>query len=118
PEGAFQPGVWDITPLWAVLLVISGFVAAIAGGYAARRIDKDMRGAYILLGISVVLGIFFAIPVITGSGIQPLSTRPDELPMMDAMANGRQPIWVALLNPVIGAIGVLFGARLYHPKEA
>jgi hypothetical protein len=28
------------------------------------------------------------------------------------MDNVEQPIWIALLNPLIGAVGVLAGARL------
>jgi hypothetical protein len=32
--------------------------------------------------------------------------------MFDAMAKGQQPAWSALLNPVIGALGSIFGARL------
>lgn len=31
---------------------------------------------------------------------------------LEAMTNARQPGWVAVLNPIIGAIGVMLGARL------
>jgi hypothetical protein len=32
--------------------------------------------------------------------------------MFDAMSNAIQPVWVALLNPLLGAVGVLIGARM------
>lgn len=31
---------------------------------------------------------------------------------LEAMTNARQPVFVAVANPVIGAAGVLLGARL------
>jgi len=33
--------------------------------------------------------------------------------MFDAMSNGKQPAWVAVLNPVLGVIGVLVGVRMH-----
>jgi hypothetical protein len=30
---------------------------------------------------------------------------------MEAMQEAIQPVWMALLNPVIGAVGVLLGGR-------
>jgi hypothetical protein len=31
---------------------------------------------------------------------------------MEAMQNAKQPAWIVLLNPLLGAAGVLVGARL------
>jgi hypothetical protein len=32
------------------------------------------------------------------------------------MNSARQPVWVALLNPILGAAGVLLGAKLASPR--
>lgn len=34
------------------------------------------------------------------------------------MQNARQPMWVALLNPLLGAIGVVVGARMKGAPSA
>jgi hypothetical protein len=110
-DGVFLPGVWDVTPTWLVLLLAAAIVAAVVGGYVSAMITPDRRGPLALVVIVVVLGIFFALPVLLDPGA-PLPSRPDGLPMLEAMQNGRQPAWVALLNPVLGAIGVMIGAKL------
>ena len=111
-QGAFQPGVWDVTPVWLGLMLASALVAAVVGGYVTAMVTPDSRGPKILIGIVVVLGLLFALPVLMGSGPVAALPRPDELPMFEAMQNGKQPAWVALLNPVLGAVGVLIGSRL------
>jgi len=115
-DGAFQPGVWEVTGLWLVLLLVSALVAGIAGGYVTVLITADPRGVKWLIGIVVVLGIVSAIPVLMGMGGDAPLPRPDDLAMFDAMQNGKQPGWVALLNPVFGVAGVLLGARLRTDK--
>lgn len=34
---------------------------------------------------------------------------------LEAMKHARQPVWVSAINPLIGAAGVLIGARLKKP---
>ena len=111
-SGAFQAGSWDVSAGWIVGSIIVGLVAAIAGGYVCALVAKDPRGPKALLVVVVVLGILFAIPALTGGGEVPTIPRTDTISMMDAMQNIQQPVWVALLNPIIGAIGVFIGARL------
>ncbi len=35
---------------------------------------------------------------------------------LEAMQNAVQPLWVAILNPVLGVVGVLLGAGLRRPS--
>ena len=117
-DGAFQPGVWDVTATWLVLMLASALLAAGLGGYVTAMMTSDARGPKILVGIVVVLGVLFALPVLIDAGATAPLSRPDELPMFEAMQNGKQPAWVALLNPVLGAVGVWIGARLRSNKAA
>lgn len=110
-DGAFQPGNWDVTGTWALLSVGVGLVAAVGGGYLCATIARDPRGPLWLIGVTLILGIVLAIPVLTG-GDATATPRPDDLSMGDAMTNAVQPAWTALLNPIIGAVGVWLGARL------
>jgi len=118
PAGSFQPGTWEVTSTWIVVSVVVGLVGAIAGGYVCALVAKDPRGPKALVGVVVVLGILFAIPVLTGGGPAVLGPRPDAVSMMDAMQRAQQPAWVALLNPILGAIGVLVGARVRPTQGA
>jgi len=111
-NGAFRPGSWDVTGTWIALLLGAGIVAAIAGGYVAAAVAKDARAGVWLAGLVFVLGVAMALPVLTAAPPADLGPRPDLLPMFAAMAKGQQPAWSALLNPVIGALGSIFGARL------
>ncbi len=111
-DGAFRPGSWDVTGTWIALLLAAGIVAAIAGGYVAATVAQDARAGVWLGAFVFVLGIAMVIPVLTAGAPTDLGPRPDQLPMFDAMRQGQQPTWSALLNPVIGALGSIFGARL------
>ncbi len=109
--GSFQPGSWNVSWTWILVTVVVGLVAAIAGGYLCALIARDPRGPKWLVGVVVVLGILMAIPVITGGGdVAAAGPRPETMPMFDAMSNAIQPVWVALLNPLLGAVGVLIGS--------
>ena len=55
-NGAFQPGVWDVTPMWLFLMVAASIIAAIAGGYVTSLITPNPLGPKILAGIVLVLG--------------------------------------------------------------
>lgn len=111
-ERTFRPGSWEVTALWNALLLIAAVIAAVVGGYVTATIAKDRRGPYVLIGIVVILGLLLALPALTGQGPTATGPRPAALPMLEAMQNGIQPAWVALLNPVLGAVGVLLGMRL------
>ena len=114
-ERAFRPGVWEVTVLWLALLLAASFVSGLVGGTVAKKIDASGRGGKILAGLIVVLGIVFALPILTGSVPVPELPRPDQLPMFEAMGKGQQPTWSALLIPLLGAAGALLGGR---PKAA
>jgi hypothetical protein len=111
-SGAFATGSWNVSGTWMLVSVFVGLVAAIGGGYVCAAIARDRRGPIGLAGLVVVLGIVYAIPALTGGGAAIAEPRPDTMSMFDAMSNAIQPAWLALLNPVLGVVGVMIGARL------
>jgi hypothetical protein len=109
PDGAFQAGVYDVSPTWAVISIIVGIAAALAGGRVSRIIAKTITGPRILAGLVIVLGLLSAIP---GFSMDPVSpVRDTTLPMFEAMASARTPLWALILNPIIGAVGALIGGN-------
>ena len=63
----------------------------------------------VLMGLVLVLGIIFAIPAFMAPPEAATTVRPDEVPLMEAMSTGQQPAWLALLNPLLGVVGVFVG---------
>jgi hypothetical protein len=112
-DGSFQAGSWDVSIAWIAASILVGIVAAIGGGYVCAAIARDPRGPLALIVVVVVLGLILAIPVLTGAyddvGV---GTRPATVGLFEAMQNAKQPVWIAFLNPLLGAVGVMIGAKL------
>jgi hypothetical protein len=105
---AFRPGVFDISLRWGAVSLVVGLGAAVVGGWIARSIARDPRGPWILAGLVVALGLAMALPVIV-SPPEALGPRTEALGMFDAMQQAQTPLWMMLLNPLVGAVGVLVG---------
>ena len=105
PSRAFEPGSWEVPVGWAVMQLVLGLVGAYVGGQVCARVAHDARGATILIGLVIVMGVVNALI----SPEMAAGPRPDEVSMMEATAGARQPGWFLWLNPVIGAVGVWFG---------
>ena len=107
PSRAFQPGTWEVSGGWVLVTIVIGFVAAYIGGRVCARVAHDAKGAMILIGILVVLGVVSAlIPVEAATG-----PRPDDVSMMEATIGAVQPAWLNWLNPLIGVVGIWLGSR-------
>jgi hypothetical protein len=111
-NGAFVLGTWEVSGTWIVVMLVVSLLAAVVGGYVAAMISPDWKGPKLLIGLVLVLGILMAIPALTGSGPAVPETRSEDVAMFDAMQTAKQPSWLALVNPLLGAAGVWLGARL------
>jgi hypothetical protein len=117
-DRAFRPGSYQVSAAWVATSILLGLAAAVVGGWVAARIAGNNRRAVTgLAGLVLVLGLLMAIPVLTQSA-GTNSVRTGDVPNMRAMQAAQQPAWVALLNPVIGVIGVLLGGRLSVRRSA
>jgi len=115
--GAFLPDSWDISRSWILMSLVVGVVAAMAGGYVCIAIGKDPAAIMWLLALVLVLGLAIAVMQLLGAET-PVRVRPTSMSMRDAMSGAQQPIWLAFLNPIVGVIGVVFGARMRGPSSA
>jgi hypothetical protein len=70
-----------------------------------------------LAGLVLVLGIIFAIPVLTAPADEAPQARTGDVGNTEAMQNARQPDWLVILNPLLGATGVLIGARFNRNRK-
>lgn len=111
-DGAFRPGVYDVSAVWVAVSLIVSFGAALAGGWVARRIARRAMGPQVLAAVVVVLGVVMALATL-GTATEAAGARPDGVGAMEAMQVAQTPLWVMLLNPFIGALGILLGGRAF-----
>jgi len=110
-DGAFQAGTYDTSMAWNIVMLAVGIVAAIVGGLACRRLSRSKGATQALAIVVLVLGAAMAIPVFTGAREDP-GPREADVNMAEAMSQAQQPVWTAVANPIIGAVGVLIGGMI------
>ena len=108
-DRAFEPGTYDASWLWIGVSTVLAILSAMAGGWGSRRVARSDKGPRVLAGLVVVLGLLLAIPVLRAPAES--MPRTDAVGNMEAMQKARQPAWIALLNPFLGAVGVMLGGR-------
>lgn len=114
-DGAFEPGTYDVSVLWLVCSTVLNIVAALAGGLVCALIAHGGRAPGALAALVLLLGLAMAIPVVNAPPASEL--RSAAVPNMEAMMKARTPVWVALTNPLIGAVGALAGAALRRQDD-
>jgi hypothetical protein len=110
PERAFRAGAFDVSLMWVAISVVVGLGAALLGGWLARTVSRTPRGPQWLAGVVLVLGLALALPALLSDPAAAVA-RTDVLGPFEAMMQARTPVWMMLVNPFIGVIGVLLGGR-------
>jgi ABC-type transport system involved in multi-copper enzyme maturation permease subunit len=111
-NGAFEPDRYDVTTKWVLVMFGVGFLAAILGGYACAAISRLSKPPLVLAGVVIVFGVLMAIPSMMTSSHELPMIRDADVGNFEAMEHAQTPLWVALLNPLLGSAGVFAGARL------
>lgn len=116
-DRAFQAGSYDPSPLWLILSFVLAIAAAVVGGAVCRLIAPTMTAVYVLAGIALVLGLAVAIPAISADRSE-IGPRTGDVSNMDAMNRASTPAWVAVVNPLLGAAGILVGGLLIDRRRS
>jgi hypothetical protein len=112
-DRAFKPGSYDVSMTWLVASIVLGLAAAVAGGLTCAIIaQRGSRAPVVLAALLLVLGLAMAVPSLKAGGTEPQEPRTAAVGNFEAMANAKTPAFAAVLNPFVGAAGVLLGARL------
>lgn len=109
-ERALRPASFQVSTLWLVVYLVVSILAAVAGGYFCAAIARRPTPPKVLAGLVLVFGLLMAVPVLMDTNDP--GPRAGSLGNMDAMMQAKQPGWAALLNPLIGAAGVMIGAGM------
>ncbi len=114
-ERVFRPGSYDVTPLWNLLSLVLGLVAAVLGGWVCVLIDPRPRAFVSLMILIAVLGLVDVAATVKKSKTGP-SARGDSVDNRTAMRHSRRPAWVAVMNILVGVAGVAVVVVQCFPK--
>lgn len=117
-DRAFQPGSYEPSTLWVAVSFFLGFLAAVAGGYVCVAVARKMPPALALAALVIAIGLASAGAMMMRPPDARPTARSGEVSNLEAMKNARQPLWIAFVNPFLGAAGVLLGARLKDQSAA
>ena len=118
-DGVFQANSFEISWTWIVVSFVLGFAAAVLGGLACALIaSPGSKAPLALVAVVLVLGLVSAIFAIAATDATAPAVREGEVGYLDVMQKVKQPIWIPLLNPIVGAAGVLAGARLVRGRRS
>ena len=116
-ERTFKPDSYEVSMLWLLLSAVIGLAGSALAGYVCAAISRSKRICELLAGILLIGLVLFSMPKLRDPTFH---IRAGEISMTDAMSLAQMPTWLYLASPVLGAVGVLIGARkrLSRPEVA
>lgn len=114
-DRAFKPATFEPSTLWIGISIVLGTAAAILGGVVCALIAKRKGAVVALVVVVLVLGLVQVVFMLVAPATTP-EVRTGDVSNLDAMMKAAQPLWVTVMNPVLGAVGVMIGGRLVLKK--
>ncbi|MBK9188958.1 MAG: hypothetical protein IPM33_08370 [Phycisphaerales bacterium] len=105
PDRLLEPGSWKGNLFFSIAAPSITVLAGLIGGCLCARIGRGRGPVIALAAIVFVLGM--AMCMVTIQKPYPADPREPGLTMTQIMEQGREPTWLAVLNPIIGAGAVL-----------
>ncbi|MBP9121007.1 MAG: hypothetical protein KBF59_09095 [Ignavibacterium sp.] len=115
-DGSFESGTYEVSIVWVIISFILGLAAAVLGGYLCVLFLKNNKAVLVLAALVLIFGIAMAIPALGESADDVYEMRKNDVSNMEAMQNAKQPAYMLILNPIIGALGVFAGSKLKKGK--
>jgi len=118
-DRTLEPGSYEPSSLWVILSFALGLLGAVAGGWVCAAIARSATPPKVLIGLVVLLGLAMAAWTLlsTGEGAVP-PARTADVGTLEAMQYAKTPGWVAVLNPIVGAVGIWIGAARLSKRRA
>jgi hypothetical protein len=108
-ERIFQSDSYEVSALWLVLSAAVGLGGGVVGGYVCAAISQSKRTCELFAGIVLIILVLFCLPKLRDPNPH---VRAGDVSFVDAMRLTQMPLWMHVLNPFLGAVGVLLGARM------
>ena len=107
PDRLLQPGSFKGNLPFSIAAPAITVLGAIFGGWLCAKIGRGRKPAMVLAAIVLVLGGTMAF--FTLQKPFPADPRDPSMTVKQIMEIGREPTWLAIFNPIGGAVGVLIG---------
>ena len=120
-DGLLKPGSFQGGLLITIAAPSITLITGVFGGWLCAKIagvGTGGRGRTPVIALAVVVFVLGALSAaITLQKPFPADPRPADMTLEQFMEVGREPTWVAVSNPIIGAIGVLIGGMLMAARS-
>jgi len=109
-ERSYQANSYEVSMTWILSTFVLGFIAAIGAGWLCFLISRSRGAVQVFAGIILAVGLIMAV---AGMFVEkPDTKREGPVSNTEAMQKSVTPTWVAMVNPIMGAIGILIGGAL------
>ncbi len=115
PNRLLQPGSFEGNMLITIAAPAITILCGLFGDWMCVKIARGTRPVIVLAGIVFSLGLLMV--YFTLQKPFPTGPRDPNMTVAELIKKGREPAWVALSNPILGAAGVLLGGFLCRPKK-
>jgi hypothetical protein len=108
-DRVFEPDSYAISTLWIVLMIAIAFIGGLIGGWTCAAISKSHTACVVFAVLVFVAGILVALPKMMGE--HSTAPRSGDVSNFQAMQLAQTPVWLCVLNPALGAVGILLAGR-------
>lgn len=117
PDRLLQPGTWKGNMIITIAAPGITILAGLFGGWMCAKIARKRGPVMALAGLVLALGLTTA--YFTLQKPEPTGPREPGLSPQQIMEKGREPAWVAISNPILGAGAILLGGLcLVCPRKS
>lgn len=107
PDRLLKPGSFQGNLLITIAAPSITILAGLLGGWLCARIGRGRTPVMVLAAVVLVLGAVTAF--FTLQKPFPADPRDPNMTVQQIMEVGREPTWLAIFNPIGGAVAVLLG---------
>ncbi|HYE61139.1 MAG TPA: hypothetical protein VD997_04015 [Phycisphaerales bacterium] len=115
PDRLLEEGTWKGNMILCIAAPGITGVVGLFGGWVCAKIGRARGPVMALAGVVLVIG--FTMAYFTLQKPEPTGVREPGLTVEQFMEKGREPTWVAVSNPIIGAVAVLCGGLCSVPPR-
>jgi hypothetical protein len=117
-ERVFQPDSYEVSTLWLALTLAGSFFVSLLGGWLCVTISGSWRVGQVFALIVLLLNAAQCFADLRRHNPDAPNTRAGEVSFRDGIELSVTPLWLHVVNPLVGGAGALLGARMKRRRNA